>query len=47
MVGIGPRRPPEEGGLNFNARYLQNLPGEEKLINRGGCGSAAQVGLGL
>ena len=32
VVGIGPRRPPEEEGLGFNARYVQNLPGEEKLI---------------
>ena len=31
-MGIGPRRPPEEEGLKFNARYVQNLPGEEKLI---------------
>ena len=29
--GIGPRRPPEEEGLKLNARYVQNLPGEEKI----------------
>ena len=46
VVGIGPRRPAEEEGLKFNARYVQNLPGEEKLIEVAG-GSAAQVGLGL
>ena len=32
VVGIGPRCPPEEEGLKFNARYVQNLPGEENLI---------------
>ena len=31
-IGIGPRRLPEEEGLKFNARYVQNLPGEASEV---------------